>query len=50
MVQHKVAKRKGGPTYTDRLCSMEKVFTIHEEELQKVKLEHSQLEWRELVS
>lgn len=50
MVPRKVAKRKGGPSYTDRLSAMERLLATHEEELQKVQTDQLQLEWRELVS
>lgn len=50
MVQHKVAKRKGGSSYTYKLCSMEKLLHERESELERVELEQQQLEWKELVS
>lgn len=49
MVQHR-AKRKSGPSLTEKLSVMEDLLATSQDELQLAEAEHQQLEWKELVS
>lgn len=48
-MSRRIAKRAGGPTYTEKLCSVTKLLESHEHELLTAELDALQLQTKEMV-